>query len=88
MATSIYQVIIKAITEVTGLDADDISLDSALDEEDLSIDMVESFPRIIASINEQLDHQLPVQDPVFRTELKACETIAELVDVIETEYQY
>ncbi len=82
MTNSIYDITIEAIQERTGLEKDDITLDALL-EDDLGINMISDFPAIIKKINKQLDIKMPLQDQDFIDELKECETVAELVDLIE-----
>ncbi len=79
---STYQTVSQAIQEVTGLEEADITLDASL-EEDLGVDMLSDFPAIITEINHQLEIKLPLQNQDFIEDLKECETVAELVDLIE-----
>ena len=79
---SVYQIVSQSIQEVTGLEENDITLDASL-EEDLGLDMLSDFPAIITEINHHLDIKLPLQNQDFISDLKDCETVAELVDLIE-----
>lgn len=83
----VLQIVASAVSDVTGLDVSDVTLDSAL-EDDLGLDMVESFPKIMREVNEQLDGVLPLSERNFVNDLKSCETIAELVDLIEVESEF
>lgn len=83
----IYQIVVETIHDVTGLEREEIGLDADLTE-DLSIDPVATFPLIMKTIDEQLDVNLPLHNSDFVAELKKCDTIADLVDLIETESEF
>lgn len=83
----VLRIVAEVVSEVTGLDPVDVTYDASL-EDDLGLDMMESFPRIMRGINEQLDGALPLSDKLFVADIKACETIAELVDLIESESEF
>ena len=83
----IYTIIVQVIHEVTGLEKNEIDLEADLTE-DLDIDPVSTFPQIIRSINEELNVDLPLGSPEFIAELKKCDTVADLVDLIETESEF
>lgn len=83
----IYTIIVQVIHEVTGLEKNEIDLDADLTE-DLDIDPVATFPQIIRSINEELNVDLPLHSPSFISELKKCDSVADLVDLIETESEF
>jgi len=82
-----YQVVANAIQEVTGLDASEITLDADL-AEDLEIDQLQAFPHIMKLINQSLDDELPLRNANFISELKKCETVADLVDLVESESEF
>lgn len=79
---STYQIVSQSIQEISGLDESDVTLDASL-EDDLGLDMLSDFPAIITEINQQVEVKLPLQNHDFIEELKNCETVAELVDLIE-----
>lgn len=77
--------ILEIISQQTGLELDQITLDSEWEE--LGIDMVETFPKIVTQANIYFDHQLPLRDQQFINELKASETIGDFIILIETEVE-
>lgn len=68
----------RVITEVTGNDIEDITIDADL-EDDLGIDMVREFPAIVIKLQKELDVTLPVKT------VKECATVAELVELLDDE---
>ena len=85
--TDIFNILSEAIQEITGLDKSEISIEADIIE-DLEIDPIVTFPLILRTVNQQLDIKLPLSNPEFVSELKKCETIAELVDLIEGESEF
>lgn len=83
----IFAIVAETIQEITGLDKSEISLNADITE-DLEIDPIVTFPLILRTINQQLEGQLPLNNHEFVSELKKCETIAELVDLIEGESEF
>lgn len=83
----ISAIVNKNITEVLGVGEDEITIDADL-ENDLGIDMLEAYPKIIKRINQDLDGILPLSDRYFVRELKRAETVGELIEVVETEAEY
>lgn len=85
----LYQVIADVIVEVAGIEPEEISLDSHL-EDDLGIDRLLTYPRIIKIVDERLRSHggLPLKDDSFMAELRECETLGELVDLIEVESKF
>lgn len=84
---TIKDIVIQAINEVTGVDTEEITLDAHV-EDDLGIDLVTTFPKIMQEINLNMGGQLPLRDPEFVADLKEAETVGELVDVIGAELEY
>jgi acyl carrier protein len=84
---AIKDTVIQAINEVTGVDTDEITIDAHI-EDDLGIDLVSTFPKIMQEINFNMNSQLPLRDPKFVEDLKDAETVGELVDVISAELEY
>jgi acyl carrier protein len=69
----------RIITETTGNDLEDITLDADL-QEDLGINMISEFPVIISKLQQAIpDVTLPIHM------VKDCATVAELVEVIDEE---
>lgn len=78
VATSTFQIVQRVISEVTGNNLEDITLDADL-ENDLGIDMRTEFLAIITRIQRSIDVVLPISD------VKNCLTVAELVELVEEE---
>lgn len=66
------------IAETTGIELEEITLDADL-EEDLGINMMSEFPVIITKIQKKIDVNLPV------SAVKDCQTVADLVELIDDE---
>ena len=79
--------VIQAISEITGFDEEDITMDSSL-EEDIGVDMIQTFPKIMQNLNQNMDNQLPLRNIDFVNELKYADTVGELVEVIKSEVEF
>ncbi len=75
---STHMIVQQVISDITGNDLEDITLD-ALIEDDLGVNMMTEFLPIIKGIQKQVDVILPIK------EVKHCLTIAELVELIDEE---
>jgi acyl carrier protein len=73
-----FQVVQHVISEATGNDPEDITLDAAL-ADDLGIEMLTDFLPIVKGIQKHIDVILPTQ------EVKRCLTVAELVELVDEE---
>ncbi len=71
-------VVQQVVSDVTGNDMEDITLDALL-EDDLGINMVTEFLPILKGIQKQVDVILPIR------EVKNCLTVAELVELVDEE---
>ncbi len=80
------KIIQEIISTQTGLELDQITVDAAWSE--LGIDMIDTFPRIVALINQSLKEELPLQDPDFIQEIKQTETVGDFIDIVNTELEF
>jgi hypothetical protein len=75
----------QLLAEATGNELEEIFSESHL-QEDLNIDLMEDFPRLMAKINHGFEINLKIEEVLNELE-EAGETVGELSKLIKDEYE-